>query len=42
VFVNFVIHQYLQVKVDNGWIDVDPAGTGIRGKPLGKHLSWFG
>lgn len=42
VFVNFFIHQYLQVKVGEGWVDVDPAGTGIRGKPLGKHLEWFG
>jgi len=42
VFVNFVIHQYLQVRVGEQWIDVDPAGTGIRGKPLGNHLSFFG
>jgi hypothetical protein len=42
VFVNFFIHQYLQVKVGEKWLDVDPAGTGIRGKPLGTHLSFFG
>lgn len=42
VFVNMVIHQYLQVKVDGIWVDFDPAGTGIRGKPLGTHLSFFG
>jgi hypothetical protein len=42
VFVNFVLHQYLQVKVEENWIDVDPAGTGIRGKPLGTHLAGFG
>ncbi|MDR3642590.1 MAG: hypothetical protein P4L74_03125 [Candidatus Doudnabacteria bacterium] len=42
VFVNFFIHQYLQVNVGDNWIDVDPAGTGIRGKPLGSHLAWFG
>lgn len=42
VFVNMFIHQYLQVKVGEKWVDVDPAGTGIRGKPLGTHLSFFG
>ncbi len=42
VFLNFVPHQYLQVRVGSQWIDVDPAGTGIRGKPLGQHLSFFG
>lgn len=42
VFVNMVIHQYLQVRVNGKWIDIDPAGTGIRGKPLGYHLSIFG
>jgi hypothetical protein len=42
VFVNMFIHQYLQVRVGNSWVDVDPAGTGIRGKPLGTHLSFFG
>jgi len=42
VFVNFIIHQYLQVKVGDEWLDVDPAGAGIRGRPLGAHLSWFG
>lgn len=42
VFANFIIHQYLQVKVGEKWVDVDPAGTGIRGKPLGQHLSFFG
>jgi hypothetical protein len=42
VFANFVCHQYLQVKIGGNWVDVDPAGSGIRGKPLGTHLSWFG
>lgn len=42
VFVNMFIHQYLKVKVGDTWVDVDPAGSGIRGKPLGSHLSWFG
>ncbi len=41
-FVNFFIHQYLRVKIGQSWVDVDPAGTGIRGKPLGEHLSFFG
>jgi hypothetical protein len=42
VFVNFFIHQYLQVNIAGRWIEVDPAGTGIRGKPMGSHLVWFG
>ncbi len=42
VFVNMFIHQYLKVRVGNTWIDIDPAGTGIRGKPLGTHLAGFG
>ncbi len=42
VFVNMFIHQYLKVRVGGNWVDVDPAGTGIRGKPLGTHLVWFG
>lgn len=42
VFLNFVIHQYLQVKVSGKWLDVDPAGAGVRGKPLGQHQAWFG
>lgn len=42
VFVNMFIHQYLQVNVNAKWVDVDPAGTGIRGKPLGTHLAGFG
>ena len=42
MFVNFFIHQYLQVNVAGKWIDIDPAGTGIRGKFLGTHLSFFG
>lgn len=42
VFFNFFIHQYLQVKVENQIINVDPAGASIRGKPLGEHIKWFG
>lgn len=42
VFLNFVLHQYLKVKVNGIWVDADPAGAGIRGKPLGQHASLFG
>ena len=42
VFLNFVVHQYLQVKVGDNWIDFDPAGSGIRNRPLGTHASFFG
>ncbi len=42
VFVNMFIHQYLKVNVNGKWVDVDPAGTGIRGKPIGTHLAGFG
>lgn len=42
VFLNFVPHQYLQVRVGESWVDVDPAGAGIRGFGLGHHASWFG
>ena len=42
VFLNFVPHQYLQVKVGKKWVDVDPAGSGIRKQPLGTHASFFG
>jgi len=42
VFLNFVAHQYLQVKAGGKWIDFDPAGSGIRNKPLGTHASIFG
>lgn len=41
VFLNFVPHQYLQVRVGDEWIDVDPAGAGIRGFGLGHHASFF-
>jgi hypothetical protein len=42
VFFNFFIHQYLQVRVEGSWLDVDPAGASIRGEPLGAHISLFG
>ncbi|MFA4941118.1 MAG: hypothetical protein WC582_00770 [Patescibacteria group bacterium] len=41
VFVNFVPHQYLQVKLDDKWLDVD-VGEKHRGMPIGKHLKYFG
>ncbi len=40
-FFNFNIHQYLQVKISNKWIDVD-VGEKQRGMPIGKHLKFFG
>lgn len=42
VFLNFVLHQYLQVKVGESWIDFDPAGSGIRNGLLGTHAGLFG
>lgn len=42
VFFNVFIHQYLEVKLDGKWIDVDPAGASIHGKPFGEHIEWFG
>jgi len=40
-FVNFCIHQYLRVKINDQWMDVD-VGEKQRGMKLGKHLKWFG
>lgn len=42
VFLNFVPHQYLQVRLQGQWVDFDPAGAGIRGQGLGRHAEWFG
>jgi hypothetical protein len=42
VFLNFITHQYLQVRVGGKWMDFDPAGSGIRGGGLGTHASIFG
>lgn len=39
-FVNFFIHQYLQVKVDDEVIDVDLWGH-VFGIPFGKHSFLF-
>ncbi len=41
VFANFIIHQYLQVKVGGEWLDVD-VGEKQRGMPIGRHLKIFG
>jgi hypothetical protein len=40
--LNFVLHQYLKVRINGEWVDFDPAGAGIRGKPVGTHQSFFG
>jgi hypothetical protein len=40
-FVNFILHQYLRVKVDGQWLDVD-VGERQRNLPLGQHLKYFG
>ncbi len=39
-FLNFNIHQYLQVKVAGQWYDVDLGGDHM-GVPLGKHAWLF-
>jgi len=41
VFVNFIIHQYLQVKINDKWLDVD-VGEKQRGLSIGEHLKYFG
>jgi len=41
VFVNFVPHQYLQIKIGDKWLDVD-VGEKQRGLMIGQHLKWFG
>jgi hypothetical protein len=39
-FLNFVVHQYMQVKVDGNWLDVDPA-PGYLMLPVGKKSPWL-
>ncbi len=39
-FVNFVLHKYLQVKLGNKWLDLDPWGYDV-GVAFGKHASGF-
>ena len=41
IFCNFLIHQYLRVKINNEWINVD-VGEKQRGAPIGKYLKYFG
>jgi hypothetical protein len=41
VFFNFILHQYLKIKIENKWLCVD-VGEKQRGMPLGQHLKWFG
>jgi len=41
VFLNFILHQYLQVKINDKWLDID-VGEKQRGMPIGKHLKYFG
>jgi hypothetical protein len=38
---NFFIHQYLKVRIDNKWIDVDP-WSAFLGLPFGKRSFLFG
>lgn len=42
VFLNFVPHQYLQVRIGDNWIDADPAAGSALGIPFGRHGSFFG
>jgi hypothetical protein len=41
VFFNFSIHQYLQIKLEDHWIDVD-VGEKQRGMSLGTSKKLFG
>lgn len=41
IFFNFILHQYLQVKINDKWLDVD-VGEKQRGLPIGRHLKYFG
>lgn len=42
VFLNFVPHQYLKVKVGEKWVDVDPAATSAGITSFGKCGRLFG
>lgn len=39
-FFNFNIHQYLKIKADKNWINVDPAGKAM-GVEFGDYASLF-
>ncbi|MCA9361159.1 hypothetical protein KC845_01230 [Candidatus Kaiserbacteria bacterium] len=38
---NFFIHQYLRVRVDDTYINVDP-WSNFKGLKLGQNSAWFG
>lgn len=38
---NMIVHQYLKVKINGKWMDIDPGGKSL-GKEYGKHAAWFG
>lgn len=40
-FFNGVLHQYLQVRIENSWIDADPSTTYLD-QPLGQRARLFG
>lgn len=40
VMLNFFIHQYLEVRVEGKWIDVDVWASNL-GVPFGKHAELF-
>ncbi len=40
-FLNFNIHQYVQVKINGSWVDVDVSWK-KQGVPLGRHAFLFG
>jgi len=42
VFLNFVPHQYLRIKVGDKWIAVDPLFAGMKGLGLGAYGRYFG
>lgn len=39
--LNFCLHQYLLVRVNDKWVDVD-VGEKQRGMPIGRHMKYFG
>jgi len=39
--LNWVQHQYLQIRVNGKWMDVDPAGSYVRGLPMGQRAGLF-
>jgi hypothetical protein len=39
-FLNFVLHQYLEVKIDGQWLAVE-VGEASRGLKIGQHQKFF-